>query len=94
MTNSRSASNAWLKLKKKLIVDGDAPSTPVKKAPKKAPTPRKKKTAESTDEDGESPKKPSPRKRPAKKQEVEDGEASPKKKGSAAKGKKSEATGE
>jgi hypothetical protein len=92
MTNSRSASNAWAKIKKKLITtDGDAPpSTPTKKAA----TPRKKRTPKAVDENGEPPKKSTPRKRPAKKQEVEDGDVSPKKKSRAAKGKKSEEIGE
>jgi hypothetical protein len=92
MTNSRSASNAWAKIKKKLMTtDGDAPaSTPTKKVA----TPRKKRAPKAVDEDGESPKMLTPRKRPAKKQEVEDGDISPKKKSRATKGKKSEETGE
>lgn len=72
MTNSRSANNAWAKLKAKLMppADGSAPATPVKGSAKKK-TPAKGK--------GETPSK-TPAKRAAKKQDV-DGEGSPKKKG-------------
>ncbi|OAL44285.1 hypothetical protein IQ07DRAFT_592361 [Pyrenochaeta sp. DS3sAY3a] len=72
MTNSRSAYNAWAKLKAKLMppADGSAPETPVKGSAKKK-TPAKG--------NGETPSK-SPAKRAAKKQDV-DGEGSPKKKG-------------
>lgn len=79
MSNPRSASNAWAKIKVKLMtpLDGAAPATP-----KKAGGGAKKKTPakSNVDEDGESsPQKPS-RKRAAKKQDV-DGDASPKKRG-------------
>ncbi|KAI4920467.1 hypothetical protein J4E85_009234 [Alternaria conjuncta] len=87
MSNPRSASNAWAKLKLKLVTpspDGAVPATPKK-------TPRKK-AAAAKQEDGEegadaTPKK-TPRKRVAKKQDV-DGESSPKKK-AAPRGKKNE----
>jgi hypothetical protein len=77
MGNPRSASNAWAKIKVKLMADGTSP----------APTPKKaggrKKAAAAKDMDGEegpaTPKKPTPRKRAPKKQDV-DGESSPKKK--------------
>jgi hypothetical protein len=76
MSNPRSASNAWAKIKTKLMTpsDGSAP----------APTPKKggaKKKVTAEGEEGEtSPTKKTPRKRAAKKQDV-DGDASPKKKG-------------
>lgn len=73
MTNSRSAYNAWTKIKVKLMTpsDGTAPSTPIKgSAKKKAPT----------KDDGETPSTKASGKRAAKKQDV-DGEGSPKKKG-------------
>jgi hypothetical protein len=79
MSNPRSASNAWAKIKLKLMTpapDGAVPTTPKK-------TPRKK-TASAKQNDGEegadtaTPKK-TPRKRVAKKQDV-DGDSSPKKK--------------
>jgi hypothetical protein len=90
MSNSRSASNAWLKLKKKLMPDGEAsPATP-----KKASTPAKKKAAKVDSEDGETPKKATPRKRAPKKQEAEGGDASPKKRGRPAKNKKDAEPGE
>ena len=87
MGNPRSASNAWAKIKLKLMTpspDGAVPATPKK-------TPRKK-AAAAKQEDGEegadaTPKK-TPRKRVAKKQDV-DGESSPKKK-AAPRGKKNE----
>ncbi|KAI4676640.1 uncharacterized protein J4E84_009475 [Alternaria hordeiaustralica] len=87
MGNPRSASNAWAKIKLKLMTpspDGAVPATPKK-------TPRKK-TAAAKQEDGEegadaTPKK-TPRKRVAKKQDV-DGESSPKKKATP-RGKKNE----
>lgn len=80
MSNPRSASNAWAKIKLKLMApsaDGTAPVTPKKNA-------RKKATAAKQEDDGEegtdatTPKK-TPRKRGPKKQDV-DGESSPKKK--------------
>jgi hypothetical protein len=73
MSNPRSASNAWAKIKVKLSGEGGAPATP-----KKAAAGRKK--AVPKEEDGEegTPKK-TPRKRAPKKQDVE-GESSPKKK--------------
>ncbi|KAG9188710.1 hypothetical protein G6011_07415 [Alternaria panax] len=86
MSNLRSASNAWAKIKLKLMTptaDGTTPVTPKK-------TPRKKAAATKQDDDGEegadaaTPKK-IPRKRGPKKQDV-DGESSPKKK--ATRGKK------
>lgn len=86
MSNPRSASNAWAKIKLKLMTptaDGTAPVTPKK-------TPRKKATAVKQEDDGEegadaaTPKKTS-RKRAPKKQDI-DGESSPKKK--ATRGKK------
>lgn len=82
MSNPRSASNAWAKIKGKLMTpsDGSAPAA----TPKKGGA-RKKAVADG--EDGESPTKKTPRKRAAKKQDV-DGDASPKKK--ATRGKKSE----
>jgi hypothetical protein len=86
MINSRSAGNAWGKLKKKLMSVDEAPATPTKAAP----TPAKKKAAKY----GETPKKATHRKRPGKKQEFEDSDASPKKKGRAAKTKKDDEAGE
>lgn len=84
MSNPRSASNAWAKIKNKLMVNPDGSAIPT---PKKAPAAggRKKAAAAKDDtEDGDaSPTKKTPRKRPAKKQDV-DGDASPKKKGRAA----------
>ena len=83
MSNPRSASNAWAKLKPKLMTnpDGVVPATPKKGG-------AKKKAAAAKDEngdEGESTPKKTPRKRAAKKQDV-DGDASPKKK--TARGKK------
>ena len=84
MSNPRSASNAWAKIKGKLITnpDGTAVSTPKKAG-------GKKKAAAATNDaemgDAATPTKKTPRKRPAKKQDV-DGDASPKKKGRAKKG--------
>ncbi|KAJ5059870.1 hypothetical protein J3E72DRAFT_268844 [Bipolaris maydis] len=79
MSNPRSASNAWAKIKVKLITpasDGTVPPTP-KKAPraKKAVAPKK----EGDEADGDATPKATPRKRASKKQEV-DGDSSPKKK--------------
>lgn len=76
MGNPRSASNAWAKIKTKLLTnsDGTTLSTPKKGG-------AKKKVAQ--DENGEevdTPPKKSARKRPAKNQVI-DGDASPKKKG-------------
>lgn len=79
MSNPRSASNAWAKIKGKLIIntDGSAASPASKKAG------GRKKAVEK--EDGEVTPKKTPRKRVAKKQEVEGEDASPKKKGHAVK---------
>lgn len=82
MSNPRSASNAWAKIKGKLMTpnaDGSSPAP----TPKKGGGRKKAATSASDGEDGEdgTPKK-TPRKRAAKKQEV-DGDASPKKKGRA-----------
>ncbi|KAL6711950.1 hypothetical protein ACN47E_002993 [Coniothyrium glycines] len=76
MSNSRSAGNAWAKIKAKLMTpsDGSAPPTPKKGGAKKAAA------KDVNDEDGADTPKKTPRKRPAKKQDV-DGDASPKKKG-------------
>jgi hypothetical protein len=84
MSNPRSASNAWAKIKNKLMVNPDGTAIPT---PKKVPAGRKKAAAKDDAEDGDaSPtKKATPRKRAAKKQDV-DGDASPKKKGRAKKG--------
>jgi len=73
MSNHRSASNAWSRIKNK-ITDGTAiPATPKK--------PRKKGTKANVDGDGEPTPKTTPatRKRASKKQDV-DGDSSPKKK--------------
>lgn len=104
MSNPRSASNAWAKIKIKLLADNpEGAATPAK--PK---TPRKKAGGKKDLSDGdgagiadgednvpETPKK-TPRKRAPKKQDV-DGEESPKKKGRTApktpNKKKSEPTG-
>jgi len=82
MSNPRSASNAWAKIKTKLMVNPDGTPVPT---PKKAAGGKKKAAAKDEGEEGEAatPKK-TPRKRVAKKQEV-DGDASPKKKGRATK---------
>jgi hypothetical protein len=77
MSNPRSASNAWAKIKVKLMTpaaDGTVPATPKK-------TPRKKAAAAKQDdgEEGADTPKKTPRKRAAKKQDV-DGDSSPKKK--------------
>jgi hypothetical protein len=94
MSNPRSASNAWAKIKGKLMAsnaDGAVPATPKKTAGKK----KAAATPAADGEDGEAaatPKK-TPRKRAAKKQDV-DGEASPKKKGPARGKKTSEDEGE
>ena len=79
MSNPRSASNAWAKIKLKLMTpfaDGTALPTPKK-------TPRAKKGVVSKKEgdeaDGDATPKATPRKRASKKQEV-DGDSSPKKK--------------
>lgn len=79
MSNPRSASNAWAKIKAKLMnsnPEGTVPATPKK-------TPRSKKIAvpmadSDENEVAQTPKK-TPRKRAPKKQDV-DGESSPKKK--------------
>jgi hypothetical protein len=84
MSNPRSASNAWAKIRSKLMTpaDGSAPA---------AATPKKGGAKKKTHADGEeAPRKTAtPRKRAAKKQEV-DGEESPKKKTPRAQGKKAE----
>jgi hypothetical protein len=84
MSNPRSASNAWAKIKAKLIVpnaDGTSPApTPKKAAPRKKAAPKEPKEGE----DDETPKK-TPRKRASKKQDVDGADASPKKKGRPAK---------
>lgn len=79
MSNPRSASNAWAKIKVKLITpaaDGTVPHTP-KKTPraKKAVAPKN----EGDEVDGDAIPKATPRKRASKKQDV-DGDSSPKKK--------------
>lgn len=82
MSNPRSASNAWAKIRNKLNVttgDGTAVSTPKKGGAKKTAADKDS----NGDADGDSTKK-TPRKRGPKKQEV-DGDASPKKKGRPAK---------
>lgn len=82
MSNPRSASNAWAKIKGKLLVNPDG--TVASPAPKKAAGGRKKSSP--ADSEAATPKKvATPRKRAAKKQEVEGEEASPKKKGRGAK---------
>jgi len=82
MSNPRSASNAWAKIKNKLLVNPDG--TAASPAPKKAGGGRKK--AAPADGEAATPKKAAtPRKRAPKKQEVDGEEASPKKKGRAAK---------
>jgi hypothetical protein len=98
MSNPRSASNAWAKIKGKLALttaDGVVPATPKKAGGRKkaAATPKKADgDADADGADGESPVKKTPGKktpgkRAAKKQDVE-GEESPKKKGRASKAKK------
>ncbi|KAH5192524.1 hypothetical protein HBH68_146500 [Parastagonospora nodorum] len=81
MFNPRSASNAWAKIKGKLLVNPDgAVASP---APKK--TGGRKKAAPADGEAATPKKTATPRKRAAKKQDVEGEDASPKKKGRAAK---------
>ncbi|KAH9873438.1 hypothetical protein IAQ61_004061 [Plenodomus lingam] len=78
MSNHRSASNAWAKLKAKLITptDGTAPPATPKKANRK-----KALQTDDGDQDEPTPKKTAtPRKRAAKKQDVDGDLASPKKK--------------
>ncbi|KAF2869461.1 hypothetical protein BDV95DRAFT_596463 [Massariosphaeria phaeospora] len=96
MGNPRSASNAWAKIKTKLVTpapagDGDEAPAAVKTS-KKPATPRKrapKKEAEDGDEGGDdTPKKATPRKRAAKKETVDGETATPKKKARATKSKK------
>jgi len=84
MGNPRSASNAWAKIKGKLMTNPDGTPMPT---PKKAPAAKGKKSKDAAAEDGsESPTKKvaTPRKRVAKKQEIDGGEVSPKKKSKAA----------
>jgi hypothetical protein len=87
MSNPRSASNAWAKIKTKLITpnpDGTSPAP----TPKKTAAGRKKATAAPAKdgEEGEAPTpKKTPRKRASKKQEVDGEDASPKKRGRSAK---------
>ncbi|KAH9879398.1 hypothetical protein J1614_002838 [Plenodomus biglobosus] len=84
MSNHRSASNAWARLKSKLMTPSDGTAPPL--TPKKGGG-RKKVVKEEGGDDANAdakaaptPKKtPTPRKRAAKKQDV-DGDASPKKK--------------
>lgn len=83
MTNPRSASNAWGKIRQKLNAQEGVVATPKLKG-----TPKKK--GESNDP--ATPTK-SPRKRAPKKQDI-DGEASPKKKGRSTKVKAEEEEGE
>lgn len=86
MSNPRSASNAWAKIKVKLINPGSDDNPPA--TPKKTPRSRKSAAPKTAGDEGDvaaSPK-PTPRKRASKKQDV-DGESSPKKK--TARGKKS-----
>jgi hypothetical protein len=80
MSNPRSASNAWAKIKGKLVTNPD--STTVPSTPRKATGGRKKAAATFANDGDEveaTPKK-TPRKRAARNQDV-DGEVSPKKKG-------------
>ncbi|KAH8732975.1 hypothetical protein GQ44DRAFT_639856 [Phaeosphaeriaceae sp. PMI808] len=77
MSNTRSASNSWAKIRAKLVADPPADGA-VPATPKKAGGRQKK--AVNTDEGGEPTPNKTPRKRAAKKQDV-DGDASPKKKG-------------
>lgn len=91
MSNPRSASNAWAKIRTKLNAaaptDGSAPAvTPKKGGAKKKGAAKEEKGGDATGAVAETPKK-TPRKRTTKKQEV-DGETSPKKKGRTAKAKK------
>jgi hypothetical protein len=94
MTNPRSASNAWAKIKVKLLSATEGgPVTVATTTPKKG-GPKKKAAAKSDNgdaeaADGESPTKKTPRKRAAKKQDVDGEETTPKKKGRPAKVKKS-----
>jgi hypothetical protein len=79
MSNPRSATNAWAKIKAKLMApaaDGTVPITPKKTPRKKAAAVKQKDDEEGAD--AATPKK-TPRKRVAKKQDV-DGDSSPKKK--------------
>ncbi|KAF2132766.1 hypothetical protein P153DRAFT_354233 [Dothidotthia symphoricarpi CBS 119687] len=76
MSNPRSASNAWAKIKSKLMTSSDGT---VAATPKKGGAKRK------AEDGGEGTPKKTPRKRAAKKQDVDGaGDASPKKKGRAA----------
>ncbi|KAF2013529.1 hypothetical protein BU24DRAFT_411260 [Aaosphaeria arxii CBS 175.79] len=90
MTNDRSASNAWGKIKVKLMsggTPGSAPATPKRGGAKKPAATPKGKTengdneAETNGGDGSPAPKKTPRKRAAKKQEVDGEPSSPKKKG-------------
>ncbi|KAF2730152.1 hypothetical protein EJ04DRAFT_403127, partial [Polyplosphaeria fusca] len=78
MSNPRSASNAWAKIKNKLVVDNGETS---EKAATKA-TPKKKAATANGDGDGDKTPvaKKTPKKRASKKQEVDGEEGSPKKK--------------
>jgi hypothetical protein len=92
MSNPRSASNAWAKIKAKLLsatASGSVtvPPTTPKKGGAKKKAPAKSGGADADGADGESPVKKTPRKRPAK-QDVDGEESTPKKKGRPAKAKK------
>ena len=80
MSNPRSASNAWAKLKLKLGGDGAAPATPKEPAAgRKKAAPKDAALNEEDGEEGAATPKKTPRKRAPKMQDV-DGEISPKKK--------------
>ena len=89
MSNPRSASNAWAKIRQKLADGSEAPPATPKKGGRK-PAAKSKATADNKDSDTkddaaddtvvpETPKK-TPRKRAPKKQEVAGSDESPKKK--------------
>jgi hypothetical protein len=97
MSNPRSASNAWAKIKNKLMTSNPDGTAPTPATPKKAGGRKKAATTPKADEgeDAEGTPKKTPRKRAAKKQDVDGaGEASPKKKGRATKKKESDDEGQ
>jgi hypothetical protein len=100
MSNPRSASNAWAKIKAKLMADnpdsGAAPTPKKNASPKKKAAPKSKAKVSNSDDgednanadaDGDAPATPAktPKKRTAKK--VDAGDESPKKRGRPAKAK-------
>jgi hypothetical protein len=81
MSNPRSASNAWAKIRNKLMTPGDGTSSPkAKETPKKKGTTKANGKSKGDDQNGDGASvTPKSRKRASKKQDV-DGDASPTKK--------------